>query len=218
MQTARRIEEDHVVSVADGVRDGGLCHIDGIGLAHFKDRYADLRANDLKLPDGGGTVDVTRAQQWVFALLFEKPRELTGVGGFARTLKTHHHDDRGRLRGHADLLVVAAHQGSQLLVDDLDDHLRGRQAFEHIRAHGALGDALDEVLDDLIADVGLQKRQTDLAHRFLDVGLAQAAFAAQLFESGGQFFGKTFKCHSYSFILPAAERIRRAASSAPGTP
>ena len=84
-----------------------------------------------------------------FALLLEQARQLGAVGGLAGALQADQHHDRGRLGGDVQLLVLAAHQFGELFVDDLDDHLRRRQAFEHIRAHGALGDRFDEVLDDL---------------------------------------------------------------------
>ena len=42
-----------------------------------------------------------------------------------------------------------------------------------------LGDVRHEVLDDLVADVGLQQGQTYLAHGLADVGFGQAALAPQ---------------------------------------
>ena len=43
-------------------------------------------------------------------------------------------------------------------------------------------DAGHEVLDDLEVDVRLEQRQADLAHRGVDVGLADAAAAGQVGE------------------------------------
>ena len=155
MQTARRVEENHVVAVPDGVGNGGFRNVDRVRLPHLEDGDAELSADDLKLLDGRRTVDVAGDEQRIFILLFEQARELRAVRRFTGALQADEHHDRGRLRRHVDLLVFAAHQGGKLFVDDLDDHLRGRQALEHIRANGALGGLFDEVLDDLIADVGL---------------------------------------------------------------
>ena len=190
VQAARRIEEDHVVAVPDGVGNGGLGNIDRVRLAHLKDGDTELRAYDLQLLDGGRTVNVTGGEQRTFLLLlFEKPGELCAVGGLARALQADQHNDRGRLGGELQLLVFAAHQIGQLFVDDLDDHLCGRQTLENVRADAALGGFFDEVLDDLVVDVGLQQGETDLAHGFLDVGLGQTALAAQLFECVRELFG-----------------------------
>ena len=86
-------------------------------------------------------------------------------------------------------MVFAAHELYELFVDDLHDHLGGGQAFQHIGANGALRDLLDKVLDDFIADICLQKCQTDLPHGLLHIALPQGAFAPEPFEGGRQFFG-----------------------------
>ena len=189
------VQEDHVVAVADGVGHGGLGDVHGIGLAHLEDGDIQLFTHHLQLLDGGGAVDVAGHQQRAAALLFEEAGQLGAVGGLAGALETHQHHNRGRLGGHAELLVFAAHQGGQLFVDDLDDHLGRREAFEHVAADGALRDLGDKVLDDLVADVGFQKRQTDFPHGGLDVGFGEAALAPELLEGSGDFFGQTFKCH-----------------------
>jgi len=128
-------------------------------------------------------------EQGVLALLFKEARELGAVRRLAGALQAAQHHDGGRLRGDAQLLVLAAHELRELLVDDFDDHLGGRQALEHVGAHGAVGHALGEVLDDLVADVGLEKRQPYFAHGVPDVGLGEPPLAAQLFEGGGELLG-----------------------------
>ena len=195
MQAACGVQKHHVVSVPDGVRDRSLRDIDGVRLPHLKDGDIELAAHDLQLLDGRRTVNVAGDEQRIFVLLFEKARELCAVGRFARALKTDQHHDRGRLGGHVDLLVVASHERRELFVHDLHDHLRRSQALEHIRADRALGGFLDKVLDDRVADVGLEKRQTNLAHGLFDVGFREPSFAAQLFERRRQLFGQAFKCH-----------------------
>ncbi len=113
------------------------------------------------------------------------------MGGFTVALQAAEHDD-----GLALVLDVqaggfaAAHQGNQLLVDDLD-HLLGRgQALHDLLTHGALGDLCAEVLGNLVVDIGFQQGHAHLAHGGLDVGLGQFAVAAQLFEHTGKAVGK----------------------------
>ena len=55
----------------------------------------------------------------------------------------------------------------------------GRQALEHVLIDGAIAHPVDERLDDLEVDVGLEQRHADLAQRGLDGLLRQAGFAAK---------------------------------------
>ena len=147
-------------------------------------------AHDAELLDGGGAVDVAGHQQGPLALgLLQQAGQLAAVGGLARALEAHQHDDRGALGVGGQLLILRAHEAGELLVDDLDDHLGGGQAFEHVGADAALGGVAYKVLHDLVADVGLEQGKTDLPHGRLDVGLGDPALAAQLLERGGEFFG-----------------------------
>ena len=84
---------------------------------------------------------------------------------------------------------MVAHQSDQFLMDDLDDMLGGRQALQHFGANRALRHFRDEILRNLIVDVGLKQRQTDFPHRGLDIGLAKFALILQLFEYRVEFIG-----------------------------
>ena len=99
--------------------------------------------------------------------------------------EAHQHDHGGGLGREIELCGLTAHEICEFLVDDLDDHLGGGEALQHVGAHRALGHGGDELLDDLEVDVGLQQGNPDLAHGLLDVGLGEAAFAAQLLERRG---------------------------------
>ena len=55
-------------------------------------------------------------------------------------------------------VIDRAHQVDQFLMDDADDLLAGIERREHLFADGLLGDAGHEVLDDRVADVGLEQR------------------------------------------------------------
>ena len=129
------------------------------------------------------------------ALLAHEAGELGAVGRLARALQADEHDDARRLGADVQLLVLAAHEGGELFVDDLDDHLRGREALEHIRARGALGHFAHKVLDDLEVHVRLEQRELDLTHGLLHVGFREPALAAQAFERLGQLVRQGFKCH-----------------------
>ena len=165
--------------------DGGLRDVHGVRLAHLEHGQIQLRADSLELSDGGRTVDVAGDQQRALAGLAHIGGELGAVGRFARALQADEHHDARRFRGDVD---SPAHERAQLFVDDLDDHLRGGEGFKDIGAAGALGHGPGKVLDDLIADIRLQKGHAHLAHRFLYVGGRETAFAAQALERCIQFF------------------------------
>ena len=71
-----------------------------------------------------------------------------------------------------------------MVVDDLDDLLPGRDAFQH---HGAERFSLglfDELLDHRQRHIGFQQRHPHLAHGRRDVVFGEGAMARQLVESG----------------------------------
>ena len=195
VQTAGRVEKDKVVAVFFCVLDAGLGDRDRIALPHLEHGNIKLAADGLKLLDGSRTVHVARDEQRALALLAHEAGELGAVGRLARALQADEHDDARRMGADVQLLILAAHEGGELFVDDLDDHLRGREALEHIRPRRALGHLAHKVLDDLEVHVRLEQRELDLTHGLLDVGLREPALAAQAFERLGQLVRQGFKCH-----------------------
>ena len=88
----------------------------------------------------------------------------------------------GPLEDEGQLAAGAAHQPGQLLVDDLHHLLAGIEALQHLGTQAALLQRPGEGFDDLEVDVGLEQREADLAHRRIDVGLAQLAPRADVGE------------------------------------
>ena len=56
-----------------------------------------------------------------------------------------------------------------------------------------VANVVDQFLDDLEVDVGLEQRQADFAQRFADVLFGQLALAAEILECTLQFVGKVIK-------------------------
>ena len=189
MESAGGVQEHQVVAVLFGVLHGRLGDVHRIGLSHLEHGDIQLGAHRLQLLDGGGAVDVAGGQQRALALLAHVAGELCAVGGLARALQAHQHHHAGGFGADIQFLGLPAHQGAELLVDDLDDHLGRRQGLQHLPAAGPLGDGLGKVLYHLVADVGLQQGHAHLAHRLFDVALGEAALAAHFLEGGIQFFG-----------------------------
>ena len=175
---------------------GLLGDLRGLGTRQGEDRGTRLLAHHLQLIDRGGAVDIAGHQHGAAALLDEVFGQLGGVGRFTIALQTAEHDDGlalvldDQLRG-----FLAAHQGNQLLIDNLDHLLGGGQALHDLLPHRAFRDLGAELLRHLVVDVGFQQGHPDFAHRGLDVGLSQFAVAAQFFEHTGKAVGQRFKCH-----------------------
>ena len=186
MEPSGGVQEHQVVAVLLSVGDGRLGDLHRVGLAHLEHGDVQLFAHHLQLLNGGGAVDIAGGQQGALALLaLHEAGQLGAVGSLARALEAHHHHHGGGLGGDGQLGAGASHQVGELLVDDLNDLLGGGEGLQHVGAHRLLGDLGNELLDHLIADVGLQQSQADLPHGLLDVGLLQASLAAELFKGGG---------------------------------
>ena len=196
MEPSGSVQEHHVIAMFDCVLHRGLGDMHWICLPHLKDGDAQLLAHYLQLLDGGGAVDITGGQQGPLAVLpLHQTGQLGAVGGLTGALKANHHDHRRGLGGDGQLGAGPAHQLGKLLVDDLNDLLGRGQGLQHVGPNSLLRDLGHELLDHLIADIGLQKGQADLTHGLLHIGFGQAALAPQLFKGGGQLFRKSFKCH-----------------------
>src|SRR5262249_40359543 len=74
----------------------------------------------------------------------------------------------------------------EFLVNDVDDLFAGVESPQHFLADGSLSDALGKLGDDSVVDVRVEEGFADLAHRVADVGLGDAAAAAQLLAGLGE--------------------------------
>ena len=195
MQAACGIEENRVVAVVFRVLDRFLRGLDGVLRAALENGHVHALADDLQLLDGRRAVNIQRHEQRLFALLFQHPAELAAHGGFTGTLQAAEHENGRRRGAPCQAGDGAAHHPGQLFVDDFDDLLRRRQAFQHVQPYAAVGNLLDEILRHQEVDVRLQQRHAHFAHRRLHVRLAQLPAAGQLFQRVLQFLCKPFKRH-----------------------
>src|SRR4029079_13324091 len=108
--------------------------------------------------------------------------ELGRGGRLPRALETRHHHHAGRLRRRRELAGGPAEGLDELLVDDLDDLLRGAEALRDLRALGALLDPTDEVARDEDVHVGLEQRDAQLATDLVDLLVGELPAAPELVE------------------------------------
>ena len=137
--------------------------LDEIGFARLrpKNRHSDLTRQRHELIDGSRPLQVAGDQHGAAAFLFEQAGELGGRGGFAGAVQAHHQDAGGRIE--IERRGVAAEQSGQLIVENLNDLLAGRDAAQDILAERLGLDASDEVLGDLEMHVRLEQGEAHLA-------------------------------------------------------
>ena len=201
MQAACGIDENIVVALVPCKRDRLFGCFNRILRPLFKDRYADLFAEHLKLFDSRGTVDIARDEHRSAAAVLEHERKLCAVRRFTCALKTAEHYHCRRMRSSRKAGLRAAHEVDKLFVDYLYDHLRGSKALHNIRADSSLGDLGGEILGYLVADVRLKQSHTHITHRRADIRLVEAALAFKTLERRFKAFRKTFKCQCFHLCI-----------------
>ena len=159
----------------------------------FVEARLHLLGDDLQLLARRGPVDVDRNQHRPVTALLEPRGQLAAGRGFARALQSRHQNHRRRARGEVEARGVFAQQRDQLVANDLDHLLGGRERGQHFGADGLLADVLNEVADDLEVHVGFEQCHADFAQSFGDIFFSERALAAKVFEDALQFVGKILK-------------------------
>ncbi len=164
----------------------------------FVEAGFDGLGDDLELLARGGAVDVDGDEHGAMAAFFEPGSQLAAGCGFAGALQAGHQDDGGRLRGEFEAGSVAAEEFDQLVADDLDDLLGGRERGKHLGANGFGADVLDEFVDDVEIDVGIEHGDADLFEGLIHVFFRESALAPEGLEGSLQLFCKVLKHRSNS--------------------
>ena len=154
-------------------------------------RDVELLAERLELVDSGGTIDVARDETRWRLLALELARELGGGRRLTGTLKSDHHDDRRRHGAELEPLAPLAEHRRELVVDDLDELLAGRDGAQLRDADRLLLDALEELARQLEVDVGLEQDAAHLAKPLFDVGFSEDAAAAEAGENVASSFSES---------------------------
>ena len=195
LQAACRIDDDDIICMRCRVCDRSTRNGNSILLPLREHRHIDLSANNLKLLDRSGPIDIISHKERALALFLQHESKLAGRGRLSRSLKTRKHDDGRRIRTDVETALRPTHQRGEFLIDDLDNGLCRRERIEHLLPDGSLLDALHKVLDDLEIDVCFQQRHAHLAHRLVHVVLGQLAVPAQLLEYPLQAVRQILKEH-----------------------
>ena len=169
-------------------------HLDRVADAVSGFRGEDVHSgsfpHDLKLVHRIGALQITGNQQGAVPLGLQPTGELSGKGGFTRTLQTGEHDHSRRFLGKPDGTNLSAQDADELFVDDLDDLLRWVEGTADLNTAAALLDSGDELLDHPEVDICFQQGNADLPHCGVDVLLRESSLRPEALERFCQAFLK----------------------------
>ena len=137
------------------------------------------------------------------AALFEPLGELAGGGGFTGALQAGHEDDGGRLGGELEAGGVLAEEFDELVADDLDDLLGGREGGS-TSVPRALARMCSMSSLTTLRLTSASSRATRISlSASCDVLFVEGALAAEVFEGPMQLFCKVLKHRSDSSVSEA---------------
>ena len=211
-ETAGGIDDHRVIQLLLGEFHGVTSDLHRVasGLAWSHDRFAAIGlhallrrihrhirafANHLQLCHCVRALQIGRNQQRRVAGILQPVAELAGKRGLTSALKTRKHDDGRRILREVQRSVNACAQNArQLLVDDLDDLLRGIEGLGDLGAQRAFADAGGEGTDHVERHVGVEQCTADFADGAVDIGLGKLTFALQVLERTGEPVCQRTKC------------------------
>ena len=185
-QTARRIDDDHVVRLGTSLLDGILGHPDGVCCPHLHVAgHPYLVSQHLQLFHSGGAERIAGSHQWVLVLLLlQHLGQFTREGRLTRTVQTRHEDDGGvtHTSGQVEFCGLATHEGSQFVVYDLHHQLAGLHGGEHVLSQCLLLHRVGKILGHAVVDIGIQQGTSYVLERFCHIDFGYLAFTFQYLE------------------------------------
>ena len=215
LQPAGGVDDHDVAPEPGGFLERAARHRHRVGRLGVH-RHADALAEHAQLLDRGRTLEVGADEQRSAVLALEQLGQLGRGGRLPGALQARHHHDARRLRRRRELAGGAAEGLDQLLVDDLDDLLRGAEALGDLGALRPLLHPPDEVAGDDDVDVGLEQRHPQLATDLVDLLVGELPAAAELGEDAVEAVGEGVEHGPLRLVPPAsASQPARAGDVAP---
>ena len=183
------VHDEHIMPLCLGLLYRSLRYGHGIGCTWLHVHgHLHLFTQHPKLLHGRRPESVASSQQGVHVTFFTKHLgQLTTHGSLAGTVETHH-QDHSRMTLEFHLLVLAPHQGSQLVVHNLHHELLGLYGGEHVLAQGLLLHGVGEVLGHLVVHIGVEQCASHILERFRHIDFRNLAFALQYLEGAFKSF------------------------------
>ena len=143
----------------------------------------------LQLFDCRRTIHVARNEQHLTTLLALDVRGyFARKGRFTRALQTGNQHNRRRTL-QFDVRCRTAHQRGQFVADDFGHHLPRFDRLQHVLSESLLLDLVGKRLGDLVIDIGIDERTTNLFERLRNIYLGNTPFAFENFERPFEFIG-----------------------------
>jgi len=200
VQTAGGVHDDDVALAHLGFPARHHARVHGVGVFPEAETLdTGLLRHDFQLLDGRRAVDIRGHQEGFVALFLQMQRDLACAGRFSLTLQPHHHDEGRSVLCESQGFIRAAHGPHERVVNNLDDLLARLDALEHFLPERLLLDVRDELLDNLIVNVGLEQRPADFLEAVLHVFLGQFSLTANILEGGFQPFCQRFEHSTRTF-------------------
>ena len=136
------------------------------------------------------TIDITGYQKRFSALCLHLSGNLCRGRRLTCTLKTCHHND-GDLtcRTKRNLGCLRPHQSNEFFIYNLDYHLSRLKGTKHFLTDCPFLNGADELLDDLEADIRLEKCHLNFFQCGLYICFTQTSLASQVLKYILQFIG-----------------------------
>jgi hypothetical protein len=213
VQTTRGVDDQCGVTLILRTHERSLRDLDRVAprFAGF-DVDSDLGAELDELRDRGRTLEVGSGEERFESAPLEVRRQLRCCGRLTGPLKADEQDDGRRLIGELERPVLLAEETDELVVDDLDQLLAGRDRGQDRFADRFRAHPLEELADDGQGDVGFEERETDLAQSFIHIRFGELSLAAETGERSFEPLGETFE-HGPSLAKAADGQGRRSRPS-----
>ena len=183
MEPTCGIDNDGIVALVFSFGNSPPGNVDRILLGTgSKNRDPNLVTEHPQLLNGGRTINVGGYQKRLAPFLLELPGKLGRGCGFTRALQTGHHDGHRLTAVKTQRFSLAAEQGDQFIVDNLNNLLARRKTGQNLLTNSLLRDSGDKLFDNLKVDISFQQRRTHFTHGLLNIVFSQLTVAAQLFE------------------------------------
>ena len=177
-QTPGGVDDDDVAPQTSRLGESPARDLHRIaGLAEDVDAY--LAGEHPQLLDRRGTLQVSRHEVRLAALLLEPRRELRRRRSLTGALEPGEQDHRGWPRGVRDFEGRPSEDFDELFVHGLDDLLARREALAEDLAAQAIAHRVEEGAHDAEFDVGFEQRSPHFEQRVVEVGVAEAPARAQ---------------------------------------
>ena len=176
------IDDQHIFEPLAGGIERPLCDLERIFIALTGAELGpDLSGYGAQLLNSCRSVHVTTDHQHRFFLFLLQPAgKLGNTGGFTGALQTGHQNHRRRLGGQIEPFIGRAHELDQLIIDNLNQHLSGRQTLGHCLAERLFADILNKLTHHRQRHIRFQQRHAHGAQGVLNIVFAQTTLTAQI--------------------------------------